>query len=74
LKLLPNELTVLLKKIGRKYLTGDLDEDGDPYIWDTSYYVAAIYSGGAPWEEQSSIPKRHIIKGEKNFSRLNLIH
>jgi Immunity protein Imm5 len=34
------------------------DETLDPYQWDASFYAAAAYAGGAPWEEQSNTLRR----------------
>lgn len=35
------------------------DTDLDPDQWDSEYYAAAAYSGGAPWDEFASTKKRH---------------
>jgi hypothetical protein len=35
----------------------NLDDDYDPFSWDTSYYTAIAYSGSDPWDN-ADIEKR----------------
>lgn len=35
-----------------------LDDELDPYDWDSSFYSSIAYSAGAPWEESSDKNKR----------------